>query len=178
VGEIKDFDTMPMEDEEADPDAIQKIPPRPKAVADAAPPSKDDPKIKKINKTRAKLLEGFQHAHQFHIGWFNLPSTKIKSSHENLIKFCKIACTKKHCADTEVADKCHLMCPDFTTKQCPDPLRLTEDIDREEVMLGSDILKKSSSKKGPVMSDEAIDKTNLSPIEQAERSLENIGEEG
>lgn len=179
VGEIKDYDTMPIEDEESDPDAIQSIPPRPKTIADNPPLDKDKAKVKKTNKTREKLLEGFQHAHQFHISWFNLPSTKIKSSHENLIKFCKVACTKKNCADTEVADKCHLMCPSFTTKQCPDPLKAAEDIDREEVMLGSDIsLKKSSTKKGPVMNEDAIAQGSLSPIEQAERSLENIGEEG
>ena len=68
--------------------------------------------------------------------WHNLPTTRITTSHENLIKFCKVACIKKHCLDREVADKCHLMCPEETTRQCPDPLKeACQDVDGEEVTL-------------------------------------------
>jgi hypothetical protein len=79
------------------------------------------PKI--AHKRRAKLLEGFARAEDFHKVWFHLPTTKVKSSLEKLTRFCKIACTSNQCADDEIANNCHLICPESTTQNCPDPLK-------------------------------------------------------
>ena len=94
-------------------------------------------KEQKAKIKRAKLLEGFRQGEEFHKKWFHLPSGKICSSLDKLKKFCKAACTKKHCLDEQVANNCHLICPDSTTKQCADPLKKT-DPDAEEVTMGSE----------------------------------------
>lgn len=80
------------------------------------------PKNKKQDKKRAKIMEGFAKAEEFHKSWFNAPPDKVKASCEKLTKFCKVACTRAQCADAEVANHCHLMCPKSTIRDCPDPL--------------------------------------------------------
>lgn len=94
-------------------------------------------KEQKAKKKRAKLLEGFRQGEEFHKKWFHLPSGKICTSLDKLKKFCKAACTKKHCMDEQVANNCHLICPDSTTKQCADPLKQV-DPDTEEVTMGNE----------------------------------------
>lgn len=87
-----------------------------------------------------------------------------------------MACTKKQCIDREVADKCHLMCPDSTTKQCPDPLKeCGHDADREEVPLGVD----EASGDLPYPTDDPDSSKVISPIDQAEKNIaDGEGEEG
>jgi len=70
-----------------------------------------------------ELKAAFCEAEEFHKTWFNMPFPKIKASHEKLTKLCKSACTKSQCADEKMANNCHLMCPESTTKNCPDPLK-------------------------------------------------------
>lgn len=94
-------------------------------------------KEEKAKRKRAKLLEGFRQGEEFHKKWFHLPSGKICASLDKLKKFCKAACTKKHCLDEQVANNCHLICPDSTTKQCADPLKQA-DPETEEVTMGSE----------------------------------------
>lgn len=84
---------------------------------------KENKNIKKREEMQKKINEGFSKAEDFHKLWYNLTSEKIKISLKNLTKFCKVACTKKQCMNDKVANNCHLMCPESTTKQCPDPLK-------------------------------------------------------
>lgn len=90
---------------------------------------------KKDKKEEEKLKKGFRQAEDFHKTWYHLPFDQVKASLEKLTKFCKVTCTKNQCMDEEVANNCHLMCPESTTKQCPDPLQQSgmEDLDMEEV---------------------------------------------
>jgi len=97
--------------------------------------------LKKRDKRREKLMEGFAMAEDFHKAWYHLPIAKVKSSLEKLTGFCRVACTRSQCADEEIANNCHLICPKPTTKQCPDPLQKAsiEDIGDEDVVpLGED----------------------------------------
>gem|GEM_PF-2382065 len=97
---------------------------------------KKEKKNKKKDKKREKLMEGFGKAEDFHKMWFNLSSAKIKTSLDKLTKFCKIACTADQCADEEIANNCHLICPEATTKKCPDPLKKSraKNSDEEEAI--------------------------------------------
>lgn len=92
---------------------------------------KDQLKEKKAEEKRKILMEGFKKAEDFHKTWYNLPVAQIKTSLEKLTMFCKSTCTKSQCRDEEVANHCHLMCPDSTTKLCPDPLKQANDKDME-----------------------------------------------
>jgi hypothetical protein len=179
IGELEDTDTMPIEDDESTSDEEDEAP-NPKNSKVTPQLDKENRKNKKRDIKKEKILEGFKQAQQFHMSWHNLPSTKIKTSHENLVKFCKVACTKKHCLDKQVADKCHLMCPEETTGQCPDPIKEAQDIDGEEVTIGND----DSVEDYSLPTDGAINENNrasskTSLIEQAERNIEDSdGEEG
>lgn len=98
-------------------------------------------KDKKAEQERKRIMEGFSQAEDFHKMWYNLPPAKIKASLASLTNFCKVTCTKKQCMDEEVANNCHLVCPETTTRQCADPLKQAtpEETDTDEVVQGDDI---------------------------------------
>lgn len=171
IGEMDDTDTMPIEDEEASPDEQDVASPKSKNTKGISATDQENATNKKRDKKKEQILEGFKQAQQFHMTWHNLPTTRITTSHENLIKFCKVACIKKHCLDREVADKCHLMCPEETTRQCPDPLKeACQDVDGEEVTIGND------EASGDVLFPDSV--KVVSPIEQAEKNIADGDGEG
>jgi len=96
--------------------------------------------VEKTTQNLKELKAAFCEAEEFHKTWFNLPFPKIKASHEKLVKLCKSACTKSQCADDKVANNCHLMCPESTTKNCPDPLKQAdhESLEPDEFVQGDD----------------------------------------
>lgn len=84
-------------------------------------------KNKPIIHDKEKLLQVFHRAGEFHNEWFHLEPENIKTSLEKLRKFCRLACTAKQCRDEEIANHCHLICPNTTTRACPDPLHKEQD---------------------------------------------------
>jgi hypothetical protein len=77
----------------------------------------------KEKKKEERILTGFEKAEKFHNEWFHLSPVQLKKAAENLTKFCTVACTKKQCANLDIANNCHLMCPESTRKNCSDPLK-------------------------------------------------------
>ena len=143
--ELDDEDAIPIDEgsEDEDVEDTQAVAASPQKVEEEpnlrknklknnSKKEKKEKKNKKRDKKREKLMEGFGKAEDFHKMWFNLSSTKIKTSLEKLTKFCKIACTASQCADEEIANNCHLICPEATTKKCPDPLKKSKAKDSEE----------------------------------------------
>lgn len=143
--ELDDEDTIPIDEEneeedvggtetaEASPqEAAEEQKPKENKLKNNSKKGKKEKKNKKRDKKREKLMEGFGKAEDFHKMWFNLSSTKIKTSLDKLTKFCKIACTAGQCADEEIANNCHLICPEATTKKCPDPLKKSKEKDSDE----------------------------------------------
>lgn len=96
---------------------------------------------KKAAQKRKRIREGFSQAEDFHKTWYNLPLAQIKASLASLTNFCKVTCTKKQCMDEEVANNCHLVCPEITTSQCADPLKQVppDETDADEVVLSDDM---------------------------------------
>jgi hypothetical protein len=165
VGETEENDALPIDEVELKPDYEEPVLVR-SENADGSPLNK-----RRDQKTE-KILEGFRQAHKFHETWHHLPPTKVKSSHENLIKFCKVACVKKNCMDRKIADKCHLMCPESTTKQCRDPLRDADYvIEREEVHI-KNAQESAKSVYPPDL------KNHDNAIAQAERNIPDSESEG
>jgi len=134
VGEADDIDNEPTVDEadEAVGLGVEDEAPLMKGptseIKDRMSPFSDLKKPQKSKKSvipdkkRAQLMEGFKQAEEFHKKWHHLSKKAINTSHDKLTKFCKTACTPKNCKDAEIADNCHLICPDATKKNCPDPL--------------------------------------------------------
>jgi hypothetical protein len=71
---------------------------------------------------RTKLKEGFRQGEIFHETWFNRSPGQVKASLQKLTKFCNIACTRFNCREKDIANNCHLICPESCTQDCPDPL--------------------------------------------------------
>jgi outer membrane biosynthesis protein TonB len=179
VGELDDTDTTPMEDgDEIEDDEDDASSSKFKNSKNTNNIDKENDKIKKRDKNLEKLLQGFREAEDFHKKWYNLPLPKIKTSLEKLTKFCKVACTKKQCLNEDVGHNCHLMCPESTIKQCPDPLKQGgEEADTQEVTIGND-----ESSGDPLSTDDSkiADPTSAtaSGIEQADRNIPDGEGEG
>jgi hypothetical protein len=158
-------------------------------VTDASPKAKKSPlKVeKKVESSpivgeadESDAEEGFRQAENFHNNWYNLSTTEVKASHEKLIKFCKIACTKKHCMHDKVADKCHLMCPETTTRNCPDPLKRSDDDgdDMEEPMGNGDMSSDPASKLDDYVSQTSGSIDLSDSIDKSDRKLIDSEGEG
>lgn len=195
IGESDDSDTVPMDEDNDDIAADEVAPAAVKSKEalkgkdkkskgnkekDNKEGDKENAKTKKRDKEREKLREGFRQAEDFHNTWYNLPGPKIKTSLEKLTKFCKFACTKSQCMNEEVANNCHLMCPESTTKHCPDPLKQSgdEDLATEEVMVSD-----TSSNDPAAFIDDSAMQASASPpmadsIDQGDSELMNGEGEG
>lgn len=178
VGELDDSDTTPMEDgDEIVDDEDDDAPSKSKNSRNANNLDKENEKIKKRDKNLEKLLQGFREAEDFHKKWYNLPLPKLKTSLEKLTKFCKVACTKKQCLNEDVGHNCHLMCPDLTTKQCPDPLKQAgEEADTQEVTIGNDEASGDPLADNSKIADPTS--TTASGIEQADKNIPDGEGEG
>lgn len=177
VGEMEDTDTAPIEEEEISSDETGAASVKMKNTYEE---NTEETKHNKLDKKKKKIREGFRQAHKFHETWHHLPPAKVKCSLENLINFCKVACIKKHCMDKKIADQCHLMCPESTTKQCPDPLNdSNHNIDGEEVAMES----QDNTNDVPFPANRATKEDPISSgvsasIAQAEKNIADLDLEG
>lgn len=144
--------------------------------AKARQEAREKAKAERAAQKRKELKNSFSEAEEFHKTWFNMPFPKIKASLEKLTNFCKGACTKGQCGDEEVANNCHLMCPESTTKNCADPLKQADHESLEPEEFVQDDGDASASMADPVDTPSSLEQADAALGDDA--SEEEDGEEG